>query len=64
MGGGGSCALNSSDSEQGQILGSFGNVDNNLASKDSWTSWFASGLLNEQEKLWSCVCYGIYGINK
>jgi hypothetical protein len=56
----------SSGSERGQILGCFGNVDDNLSSKEGRTSRFASGLFNEQEKPWSCVSYGIYGtrINK
>jgi len=42
-------------SEQGQILGCFGNVDHYLASEKGWTSRFASGLLNEQENPWYSV---------
>jgi len=45
--GGGSWAPNSSGSEQGQIIGCFGNVGANLASKVGWTSWFAYGHLKK-----------------
>jgi len=44
------CDLNSSGSERGQIVGCFGNVDDNVASKEVLTSRLASVLFKGQEK--------------
>ena len=47
---GGICDLNLFGSEWCQIVGCFGNVDNNYATKEVWTSRLASVLFKGQEK--------------